>query len=43
MAVAQQHPSLDRFLRLPEQKPALEYLDGVITQKMSPKAAHSII
>lgn len=41
MAIArQQRLSLDTFLQLPEQKPALEYLDGVVTQKMAPKGPH---
>jgi Uma2 family endonuclease len=33
--------TLDEFLRLPEKKPALEYEDGVVTQKVSPKGKHS--
>ena len=33
--------TLDQFLRLPEEKPALEYERGVITQKMPPMAWHS--
>src|SRR3954467_3751188 len=32
--------SLDEFLALPEEKPALEYENGVVTQKVSPKAHH---
>ena len=32
--------SLDEFLALPEEKPALEYADGVVTQKVSPKMYH---
>ena len=35
--------SLKRFLRLPEAKPALEYLQGKVVQKVSPKAIHSRI
>ena len=35
--------SLAEFLRLPEFKPALEYIGGRIVQKMSPKLPHSII
>jgi Uma2 family endonuclease len=35
--------SLKRFLRLPEAKPALEYFDGKVVQKVAPKRAHSII
>ena len=34
--------TLERFLELPEEKPALEYEpDGTVTQKMSPKGKHS--
>src|SRR3712207_6073010 len=32
--------TLDEFLALPEQEPALEYEDGVVTQKVSPKRRH---
>lgn len=35
--------SLERFLRLPEAKPALEYIDGEVIQKVSPKRTHSVI
>ncbi len=40
MAIARQRLSLEEFLKLPEEEPALEYLDGVISQKMSPKGRH---
>jgi Uma2 family endonuclease len=33
--------TLEEFLRLPEAEPALEYEDGVVTQKMSPTGRHS--
>ena len=34
--------TLERFLQLPEEKPALEFEpDGTVTQKMSPKGKHS--
>ncbi|MDP8922621.1 MAG: Uma2 family endonuclease [Chloroflexota bacterium] len=33
--------SLEQFLELPERKPYLEYEDGVVTQKVSPKGKHS--
>jgi Uma2 family endonuclease len=39
MAIVQR-VTLDDFLTWPEQKPALEYLDGVVTPKMSPKGPH---
>ena len=32
---------LEEFLKLPETKPASEYIDGQITQKPMPKARHS--
>lgn len=35
--------SLAQFLRLPEAKPALEYIDGKVVQKVSPKLKHSAI
>ena len=40
MAITRQRLTFEEFLRLPEEKPALEYLDGVVTQKMSPKGRH---
>ncbi len=33
--------TLEEFLALPEEEPALEYEDGVITQKPMPKRVHS--
>jgi Uma2 family endonuclease len=33
--------TLDEFLALPEEKPALEYFDGEVTQKVSPLARHA--
>ena len=35
--------TLQEFLDLPERKPALEFEDGVVTRKVSPKARHSIL
>ncbi len=35
--------TLERFLRLPEAKPALEFIDGKVVQKVSPKRTHSTI
>lgn len=35
--------TLDEFLRLPERKPALEYEHGEVTQKVAPKARHSVL
>jgi Uma2 family endonuclease len=34
---------LDRFLKLPEAKPALEYLEGRVVQKVAPILAHSYL
>ena len=41
MAVSQQQITLEEFLALPEQKPALEYFDGELTPKVPPTTAHS--
>jgi Uma2 family endonuclease len=35
--------SLEEFLKLPETKPASEYIDGQIIQKPMPQGKHSII
>jgi len=35
--------SLAEFLKLSEEKPALEYEDGVVSQKVSPKGHHSTL
>lgn len=40
---SKQNISLQEFLKLPETKPALEYIDGVIYQKPMPQGEHSII
>src|ERR1041385_6242978 len=40
MALTGRRLTLDEFLALPEAEPALEYADGVITQKVSPKMRH---
>jgi len=32
--------TLEEFLALPEEEPALEYEHGAVTQKMSPKGRH---
>ena len=41
MAIVQRGLSLDAFLQLPERKPALEFADGVVSQKVSPKWRHA--
>jgi Uma2 family endonuclease len=43
MAVALQGLTLKEFLRLPEQEPALEYLNGVVTQKVTPMWEHAAL
>ncbi len=35
--------SLEQFLRLPEAKPALEYIDGKVVQKVAARRAHSAL
>ena len=41
--VVGQRMTLSEFLALPETKPALEYVDGVVTQKVSPQGQHGFI
>jgi Uma2 family endonuclease len=41
MAVPYRRMTLDEFLALPEEKPALEFEDGVVTQKVAPSGWHS--
>jgi Uma2 family endonuclease len=43
MAVTPQQLTLEEFLKLPEAEPALEYFDGVVTQKVSPKGRHAVL
>src|SRR4051812_26640462 len=43
MAITRQGLTLEEFLALPEKKPALEYENGVITQKVAPKLHHSLL
>ena len=43
MAITGRRLSLEEFLALPEEKPALEYVDGEVTQKVSPKYRHGKI
>ncbi|MGE3269811.1 MAG: Uma2 family endonuclease [Chloroflexota bacterium] len=40
MALTGRRLSLEEFLELPEESPALEYLDGVVVPKVSPKMYH---
>jgi Uma2 family endonuclease len=41
MAVPERRMTLEEFLELPEEKPALEYEDGVVTQKVPPQVTHA--
>ena len=42
MAIEQRHMTLEEFLALPDEEPALELeADGTVTQKVSPKGKHS--
>lgn len=41
MATVAKPLTLDEFLKLPDEKPALEFAEGEITQKVSPKGRHS--
>jgi Uma2 family endonuclease len=43
MAVTQRALTLEEFLDLPEEEPALEYEEGVVTQKMSPPFPHGML
>src|SRR4051812_5635472 len=43
LAIVQTGLTLEEFLRLPDEKPALEYLDGVVTQKMAAKGPHGTL
>src|SRR5688572_3852640 len=45
MAITQRRMTLEEFLRLPEadEKLYLEFYDGVATEKVSPKAKHSVL
>jgi Uma2 family endonuclease len=43
MAILRQPCTLEEFLKLPEDEPALEFEDGKVTQKVSPKGQHSML
>lgn len=43
MAVAHTQMTLEEFLQLPDEKPALEFEDGMVSQKVSPKGKHSVL
>ena len=43
MAITERRLTLEQFLKLPEEEPALEYVDGAATPKMSPKGPHGAL
>jgi hypothetical protein len=43
MAIARQRLTLEQFLHLPEDEPALEYWRGEVTQTVSPKGPHGAV
>src|SRR5688572_33121655 len=43
MAITQGILTLEEFLKLPEADPALELIDGVVSQKVSPKGEHATL
>jgi Uma2 family endonuclease len=43
MAIPKRALSLEEFLKWPEQKPALEFEHGVVTQKVAPNLHHSAL
>jgi Uma2 family endonuclease len=43
MATVPKLLTLEEFLKLPEEEPALEFQDGMVVQKVSPKGKHSAI
>ena len=43
MAITGQALTLEEFLELPDEKPALEYVAGAVRQKVSPEILHSLL
>ena len=43
MTVASARLTLEEFLKLREEEPELEFMDGVVTQKVSPKGRHGLL
>ncbi|TAK25420.1 MAG: Uma2 family endonuclease [Chloroflexota bacterium] len=43
MAISRRQLSLEQFLQLPEEEPALEYEEGQVERKMTPKLRHSAL
>lgn len=43
MVVARRQVTLDEFLAMPEEKPALEFVEGEVVQKVSPSMPHGAV
>lgn len=43
MVLVQRRLTLEEFLELPEEEPALEFVEGEVTQKVSPQGEHSTL
>ncbi len=43
MAIAGRRMTLEEFLALPEEEPALEYVDGEVVQKVPPLTWHAML
>src|SRR5438046_1128786 len=43
MAIATKRLTLEEFLKLPEEEPSLEYVDGEVTQKVAPQGKHAVL
>ena len=43
MAIATKALTLEEFLKLPEEEPSLEYVEGEVTPKVSPQAKHGVL
>src|SRR5438034_11299606 len=43
MAITREGLTLEEFLELPEEKPALEYCAGTVRQKVSPEIQHGLL
>ncbi|MBA2447513.1 MAG: Uma2 family endonuclease [Chloroflexi bacterium] len=43
MTVGQRRLTLEEFLELPEESPALELIDGMVTQKVAPQWLHGLL
>ena len=43
MAITQRRMTLEEFLQLPEEEPALEYWEGEVIQKVAPQGQHGIL